>query len=104
MDKYVYNPRTGLTVSSNMCRMEDVRQRRTHRKNRINKKWRKHYGMIQACHNDAVYHVTGSLYVCPCTAAKIEKSTNIECQMSTVYSNLLKEGGNPLAFSFVPGE
>lgn len=48
-------------------------QARTHRRNRINKKWRKQYGYKQVP-DPSVYRIGGSLYAHPETIKRIERT------------------------------
>jgi hypothetical protein len=56
------------------CTAKFVRWRRTHRNNRIAKKWRKKYGMVTRCECPA-YRIGHRYYMCRCVAEAIKKET-----------------------------
>lgn len=62
----------GMSVleNSHLCQMEFVRWRKTHRKSRINKKWRKRYGAVLACKGHG-YQMAGSVVGCPCFVKRL---------------------------------
>lgn len=60
-------------VAAELCRMEFVRWRKSHRKSRINKKWHKKYGAIHRCANTEGIRMGDSLHVCPCVKAKMDR-------------------------------
>ena len=63
----------GLKLVVSSCLPIFVRWRRTHRNNRIAKKWRK-YGYVTRCdHADRVYQMGWTVYACRCAEAKIRK-------------------------------
>lgn len=58
------------------CMMEFDRWARTHRNNRIAKKWRKRYGAVSRCGSlkrGEMYRVGGCFMACRCILAKIKE-------------------------------
>lgn len=57
----------GLSVHVHpaLCKVEFIRQRKTHRKARIRKKYRKKFGCIYECRAKEAKQIGRNLYVCP---------------------------------------
>jgi hypothetical protein len=55
-----------LVVQRAMCDVRFVRWRRTHRNNRIARKWHKKYGAVTSCRNDKAVRLGDMMVVCPC--------------------------------------
>jgi len=60
-----------------LCQPDEIRQRRTNRKSRINKKWRKKYGIERICHGRS-YIFSGNAHMCPHFHAKLKKKIDVE--------------------------
>lgn len=63
-----------VTVQRHLCQTKFLRWARTHRRSRINKKWRKKYGPVIAPCPGFAFEIAGmGLLVCPCVAAKLKE-------------------------------
>lgn len=64
-----------------------VRWRRTHKNNRIAKKWRKRYGMVVTKCSRVVVKMPGKFVLCPCAQAALKEA------LPTTYHDRFKEPG-----------
>lgn len=64
----------GLEVVVTACVLVFDKWRRTHRNNRIKKKWQKRYGYTTRCtHSGTVYTSHRKVVMCACTESKVRK-------------------------------
>jgi hypothetical protein len=69
----MFDSMLGLKLVTVDCLPLFVRWKRTHRNNRIAKKWRK-YGMVTRCeHREKAYRIGWTIYACRCGMAAIRK-------------------------------
>lgn len=59
-------------VSASLCQPGPEVQVRRHRKSRINRKWRKKYGVRSAPCPGLVYRMMSSVHCCPCGREKLK--------------------------------
>jgi hypothetical protein len=69
----------GMKVYVNpiLCNRVFLRWARTHRKRRINKKWRKRYGAIFRPCPGIVLEFYSAFYLCPCALAAVRKNRSV---------------------------
>lgn len=69
-----------VVVDKFLCRTDRLVQRRTHRKSRINKKWRKKYGFDSVCKGHTVI-IGRDARVCPHVKAKLDKRVSLQASL-----------------------
>ena len=62
-----------VMVSKYICYFAVAKQRRTHHRSRINKKWKKRYGFHETACSGKAYQVNGTMVVCPHVKAQLDK-------------------------------
>lgn len=65
-----------FVVSPGMCEMRHIRWVRTHRNNRIARKWQKRYGAVYACRSESVVRLFDTLCACPHMKGRIRREIN----------------------------
>ena len=60
-----------------LCQNDEIRQRRTNRKSRINKKWRKKYGLVTICRGHT-FMVGPMAHMCSHFLARLKKKIDVE--------------------------